>query len=123
MRLYDYMRKQTGEDETKFRLLGLKLVKEKTQHDQIVKKVAEQYDLDINEIFSLRDLINKELKKKGYRGSEIFDFVLEEGQGIEEIKLETRKKDLLRKRQLELEGKLAQVKHSFEKKLREINNL
>ena len=124
MRLYDYMRKQgTDEDETRFRLLRLRLVKEKTQHDQIVDKVAEKHDLDKNSIISLRELLNKDLKRKGYRGDEIFDFVLDEGEDIEDIKLEKRKKDLLRKRHLELEGELAQIKSRFEKKLREANDL
>lgn len=124
MRLYDYMRKQgTDEDETRFRLLRLRLVKEKTQHDQIVDKVADKYELDKDGIISLRELLNKDLKRKGYRGSEMFDFVLDEGEDIEDIKLEKRKKDLLRKRHLELEGELAQIKSRFEKKLREANDL
>lgn len=124
MRLYDYMRKQgTDEDETKFRLLRLKLVKEKTQHDQLVDKVADKYEMDKESILSLRELLNADLKKKGFRGQEIFDFVLDEGEDIEEIKLEKRKKDLLRKRHFELEGELAQIKSRFEKKLREANDL
>lgn len=124
MRLYDYMRKQgTDEDETKFRLLKLRLVKEKTQHDQLVDKVAEKHELDKDSIIALRELLNKDLKMKGYRGKEIFDFVLDEGEDIENIKLEKRKKNLLRKRHLELEGELAQIKSRFEKKLRQINDL
>ena len=124
MRLYDYMRKQgTDEDETKFRLLRLRLVKEKTQHDQLVDKVAEKYEMDKESILSLRELLNADLKKKGFRGQEMFDFVLEEGEDIEEIKLEKRKKDLLRKRHFELEGELALIKSRFEKKLREANDL
>lgn len=124
MRLYDYMRKQgTDEDETRFRLLRLRLVKEKTQHDQLVDKVADKYEMDKESILSLRELLNADLKKKGFRGQEMFDFVLDEGEDIEEIKLEKRKKDLLRKRHFELEGELAQIKSRFEKKLREANDL
>jgi hypothetical protein len=118
------MRKQgTDEDETKFRLLRLRLVKEKTQHDQLVDKVADKYEMDKDSILSLRELLNQDLKKKGFRGQEIFDFVLEEGEDLEEIKLDKRKKDLLRKRHFELEGELAQIKSRFEKKLRETNDL
>jgi len=124
MRLYDYMRKQgTDEDETRFRLLRLRLVKEKTQHDQLVDKVADKYEMNKDSILSLRELLNADLKKKGFRGQEMFDFVLDEGEDIEEIKLEKRKKDLLRKRHFELEGELAQIKSRFEKKLREANDL
>ena len=63
------MEKQgADEDSNKFRMLGLKLVKKKTKHEETVRKVAEEYDLDTNYILGLRELLNKDLKTKGYRG-------------------------------------------------------
>ncbi len=122
MRLLDYMRKQgLDEDSNEFRMLSLKLVKERTKHEETIKKVAEKHDLDCDAILGLRELLNKDLKRKGYRGVKSFDFVLDEGTGLSGIKLEKRKKDILKKRHLELENELALVKQEFEKKLKEIN--
>jgi transposase-like protein len=122
MRLLDYMRKQgLDDDSNEFRMLSLKLVKERTQHEETIKKVAEKHDLDCDAILGLRELLNKDLKRKGYRGVKSFDFVLDEGTGLSGIKLEKRKKDILKKRHLELENELALVKQEFEKKLKEIN--
>jgi hypothetical protein len=122
MRLLDYMRKQgLDEDSNEFRMLSLKLVKERTKHEETIKKVAEKHDLDCDAILGLRELLNKDLKRKGYRGVKSFDFVLDEGTGLSGIKLEKRKRDILKKRHLELENELALVKQEFEKKLKEIN--
>jgi transposase-like protein len=122
MRLLDYMKKQgLDDDSNEFRMLSLKLVKERTQHEETIKKVAEKHDLDCDAILGLRELLNKDLKRKGYRGVKSFDFVLDEGTGLSGIKLEKRKKDILKKRHLELENELALVKQEFEKKLKENN--
>ncbi len=122
MRLLDYMRKQgLDDDSNEFRMLSLKLVKERTQHEETIKKVSEKHDLDCDSILGLRELLNKDLKRKGYRGVKSFDFVLDEGTGLSGIKLEKRKRDILKKRHLELENELALVKQEFEKKLKEIN--
>jgi hypothetical protein len=90
-------------------------------NEETIKKVAEKHDLDCDAILGLRELLNKDLKRKGYRGVKSFDFVLDEGTGLSGIKLEKRKKDILKKRHLELENELALVKQEFEKKLKEIN--
>jgi len=122
MRLLDYLKKQgLDDDSNEFRMLKLKLVKERTKHEETIKKVAEKHDLDCDSIMGLRDILNKDLKRKGYRGIKSFDFVLDEGTGLEGIKLEKRKRDILKKRHLELENELALVKQEFEKKLKEIN--
>lgn len=122
MRLLDYMKKQgLDDDSNEFRMLSLKLVKERTQHEETIKKVSEKHDLDCDSILGLRELLNKDLKRKGYRGVKSFDFVLDEGTGLSGIKLEKRKRDILKKRHLELENELALVKQEFEKKLKEIN--
>jgi transposase-like protein len=122
MRLLDYMKKQgLDDDSNEFRMLKLKLVKERTKHEETIKKVAEKHDLDCDGILGLRDILNKDLKRKGYRGVKSFDFVLDEGTGLSGIKLEKRKRDILKKRHLELENELALVKQEFEKKLKEIN--
>jgi hypothetical protein len=101
-------------------MLSLRLVKTRTKHEETVKKIAEEYDLDTNYILGLRELLNKDLKKKGYRGPSVFDFVLDEGSSIEDIKLENRKKDILKRRHFELESKLAEVQKKFEKKLKQV---
>jgi len=122
MRLFDYLKKQgLDDDSNEFRMLKLKLVKERTKHEETIKKVAEKHDLDCDAIVGLREILNKDLKRKGYRGVKSFDFVLDEGTGLEGIKLEKRKRDILKKRHLELENELALVKQEFEKKLKEIN--
>jgi hypothetical protein len=121
MRLLGYLEKQGADvDSNKFRMLSLKLVKKKTQHEETIKKIAEEYDLDTDYILGLRGLLNKDLKTKGYRGPNIFDFVLDEGSDIEGIKLEKRKKDILKRRHFELESKLAEVQEKFEKKLKQV---
>ena len=120
MRLLDYMKKQgLDDDSNEFRMLKLKLVKERTRHEETIKKVAEKHDLNSDDILELRELLNKDLKRKGYRGVKSFDFVLDEGTGLSGIKLEKRKRDILKKRHLELENELALVKQEFEKKLKE----
>jgi hypothetical protein len=101
-------------------MLSLRLVKRKTDHEETVKKIAEEYDLDTDYILGLRELLNKDLKKKGYRGPNAFDFVLDEGSDLETIKLEKRKKDILKRRHLELESRLAEVQKKFEKKLKRV---
>ncbi len=119
MRLLDYMKKQgLDDDSNEFRMLKLKLVKERTRHEETIKKISEKHDLDCDGILSLRELLNKDLKRKGYRGIKSFDFVLDEGTGLSGIKLEKRKRDLLKKRHLELENELALVKQDFEKRLK-----
>jgi len=119
MRLLDYMRKQgLDDDSNEFRMLKLKLVKERTRHEETIKKISEKHDLDCDGILGLRELLNKDLKRKGYRGIKSFDFVLDEGTGLSGIKLEKRKRDLLKKRHLELENELALVKQDFEKRLK-----
>ena len=122
MRLFDYLKKQgLDDDSNKFRMLKLKLVKERTKYEKTIRKVAEKHSLDVDSIIGLRELLNKDLKRKGYRGPKSFDFVLDEGTDLREIKLEKRKRDLLKKRHLELESQLSEVKQDFEKKLKEIN--
>lgn len=122
MRLFDYLKKQgLDDDSNEFRMLKLKLVKDRTRHEETIKKVSEKHDLDSDSILGLREILNKDLKRKGYRGVKSFDFVLDEGTGLEGIKLEKRKRDILKKRHLELENELALVKQEFEKKLKEIN--
>ena len=122
MRLFDYLKKQgLDDDSNEFRMLKLKLVKERTKHEETIKKVSEKHDLDCDGILELREILNKDLKRKGYGGIKSFDFVLDEGTGLEGIKLEKRKRDILKKRHLELENELALVKQEFEKKLKEIN--
>jgi transposase-like protein len=122
MRLLDYMKKQgLDDDSNEFRMLKLKLVKERTRHEETIKKVAEKHDLNSDDILELRDILNKDLKRKGYRGVKSFDFVLDEGTGLSGIKLEKRKRDILKKRHLELENELALVKQEFERKLKENN--
>ncbi len=119
MRLLDYMKKQgLDDDSNEFRMLKLKLVKKRTRHEETIKKISEKHDLDCDGILSLRELLNKDLKRKGYRGIKSFDFVLDEGTGLSGIKLEKRKRDLLKKRHLELENELALVKQDFEKRLK-----
>jgi len=119
MRLYDYLKKQgVGEEETKFRLLKLKLIKKRTYNEQIIKKISQEYNIDENIILELREALNRDLIRKGYKGPEKFDFVLDEGIDIDNIKLENRKKDLLKKRYLELESELSKIKCEFEKKLK-----
>jgi len=122
MRLFDYLKKQgLDDDSNEFRMLKLKLVKDRTRHEETIKKVSKKHDLDSDSILGLREILNKDLKRKGYRGVKSFDFVLDEGTGLEGIKLEKRKRDILKKRHLELENELALVKQEFEKKLKEIN--
>jgi len=122
MRLLDYMKKQgLDDDSNEFRMLKLKLVKKRTRHEETIKKVAEKHDLNSDDILELRNILNKDLKRKGYRGVKSFDFVLDEGTGLSGIKLEKRKRDILKKRHLELEDALALVKQVFEKKLKENN--
>lgn len=107
-----------NEDITKFRAMNIRLVdKEKTENKKIVRKITQLYDLsEENNPIRLVDELNKELKRH-YKGKFMFDFVLEEGKNIEEIKIKRNKKRL-KILAMEFNDSLAKIKKKIERKLK-----
>lgn len=106
----------TEEDVTKFRAMDIRLVdKEKTENKKIVRKITQLYDLS-EDPMRLVDELNKELKRH-YGGKFMFDFVLEDGKNIEEIKIK-RDKKRLKILAMEFNDDLAKIKKKVERKLK-----
>jgi len=105
-----------NEDITKFRAMNIRLVdKEKTENKKIVRKVTQLYDLSEDPI-RLVDELNRELKRH-YKGKFMFDFVLEDGKNIGEIKIKRNKKRL-KILAMEFNDSLAKIKKKIERKLK-----
>jgi hypothetical protein len=120
MKLLKYLEKSGLDPETnKFRMLKLKLVDQETEHEKIVEEVGKKYDLETDTILELRQLLNKDLKAKGYKGPKIFDFVLDEGENVDTLKIDRRRKGALKRKHLELQESLDAIKSKFERELKE----
>jgi hypothetical protein len=120
MKLLKYLEKSGLDPETnKFRMLKLKLVDQETEHEKIVEKVGKKYNLETDTILELRQLLNKDLRAKGYKGPKIFDFALDEGEDVDTLKIDKRRKGALKRKHLELQESLDAIKSKFERKLKE----
>jgi len=120
MKLLKYLEKSGLDPETnKFRMLKLKLVDQETEHEKIIEGVGDKYNLETDTILELRQLLNKDLKAKGYKGPKIFDFVLDEGENVDTLKIDRRRKGALKRKHLELQESLDAIKSKFERELKE----
>jgi len=120
MKLLKYLEKSGLDPETnKFRMLKLKLVDQETEHEKIIEGVGDKYNLETDTILELRQLLNKDLKAKGYKGPKIFDFVLDEGENVDTLKIDRRRKGALKRKHLELQESLDTIKSKFERELKE----
>ena len=120
-RLHKYMGFTDDSDLNKFRSLSVKLVEYDTSHSDIVNKIKDTYDLD-NTVLDLIDELNSRLKLV-YKGKFKFDFCLDEGKVMNEIKkFQSKKADRLKLKYFELCDELGKAKTRIERdiKLREV---
>lgn len=108
-RLYEFM-KMSSEDEdiAKFRSISFKLVKESTNYS--LELLDEHRRLDI---VNLREELNTELKKR-YNGSYRFDLCIDEGVGVEALKIKRKQAKDLSLLCHRCNDKLSKIKKNFE---------
>jgi hypothetical protein len=107
-----------GDDEKTFQQLKIGLVKQKSDYDEVVRKVSEKHQLS-NEIIELRNHLNEKLHNV-YQGKFKFDFCLQEDINIDDLKTK-RKGKLIDRLKTEVFGsndKLAQSKTNMERKIK-----
>lgn len=117
MRLLNYLSISGVDGKTNvFRALEIKLTeKENPSHTEIVKDVVEKYELS-NEVLSLLENLNKELKSM-YRGKYKFDFCLEEGKPVTKMKIKN--SESLKKKIFNVNNMFSQQKTLLERKIAE----
>ena len=112
MRLKDYMKLSSDDDEASFRSLSLKLVKEETNNKDIVDRLGDKYSY-VKESMRVVTNINRYLKSV-YKGTYKFDLCVDEGILPNDLKLSKRDKKKLSFRALQLNDDLEQIKKRFE---------
>lgn len=118
MRLLKYISYSgLDEDTNKFRALDIKLVKDEVDYSNIVKKVESKHKLS-NEITDIINDLNRELRKH-YKGRYIFNFCLDEGKNLGEIRMNKKNVDRLKMKLFEASDKLSKIKRKVEKDLKE----
>jgi hypothetical protein len=107
----------SGEEVSAFRSLNLDLVEEETGNSELVKTIAEDYELD-DAALQLLEKANAELKKM-YRGKLRFDFCME-NQGLtpDEVKIERKKVRQLKEKWFKFNDELSDIQIDFEEKLK-----
>ena len=115
MRLINYL-SYSGFDESTniFRALSIKLVDTKTKYDEIISYINEKYNIDSQIII---DDLNKELKTI-YGGKYKFDFCLNEGCELSDIKINERLITKIKMNYFEANDKFAKIKNEIEKNIK-----
>ena len=81
------------EDIATFRSLNIKLVKEQTNYKCIVNRLTDRYGY-IQEAYDIINRLNKDLTKL-YKGNYKYDFCIDEGINIHDLKIKDRYKKRL----------------------------
>ena len=102
-----------------FRSMNVKLVNGKTDYKDSVEKVQEKYIID-NDVIEIVECLNKQLRKF-YKGKLKFDFCLDEGISINKIKLNERKRSVLKAKFFKACDKIGKAQTSVEKQIQEKN--
>ena len=97
-----------------FRSIDIKLVQNETNYKKTIKKVQDKYKTD-NDIIELLESLNKEV----YIGKLKFDFCLNEGLDIENIKLSENKKKYIKQRYFDVSDKICKAKTDIENLLKD----
>jgi len=113
-RLLQYLQPSgLDEDTNKFRALNIKLSKEKTNYDDIIKDTEDKYAIK-NDILEDINKLNKELKKI-YGGKLLFQLCLTEGESINKIKVNQRIKKRMKKYFIDINEKFTDIKFNLER--------
>lgn len=113
MRLYEYMKLSTDDSIAKFRSLSFRLVKEDTGHQSLLESIDKDY---ANKIIELQQELNTELKKK-YNGCYKFDLCIDEGSGLEVLKMKRKFTKVLSITTHSANDKLSKIKRIIETKM------
>lgn len=110
-RLYEFMKMSTDdEDIAKFRSVSFRLVKEDTGH----KLLLDSIDKDLaKQIITLQQELNTELKKR-YNGVYKFDLCMDEGVGIEALKIKRKQAKQISLLCHSCNDKLSKIKRNIE---------
>jgi uncharacterized protein (DUF2249 family) len=107
------MKLSSDPDFAKFRTLSFRLVKEATEHKQLLesidKGVAEQ-------IIDIQNELNTELSKK-YNGNYKFDLCIDEGNNLDILKIKRKQAKALSMMCHEANDKLSKIKRFIETKM------
>lgn len=98
-----------------FRKLNVGLTKSRTDNEQLVRKIQEEFDIKTNIMDEVNSL-NKVLGRH-YSGKMKFDFILEDQE--KELKLKKKAHERIKLKQLELNDELSKLKTLIEAQLRE----
>lgn len=112
--------KLSSDDETinTFRCLDIKLVEDDTKYKDNISSLLDQYNLR-QDTEKILEKLNKELKSI-YRGKYKFDFCLNEGKDIEDVKINKNKQERLKTKLFQFNAEMARIKQEFEDKLNHI---
>ena len=114
MRFKNYL--YLNEDEKTFKKLNVGLVKQKSDYDKVVYKIAEKYELSM-EIVDAMNRLNKKLDNI-YSGKFKFDFCLREDINIDDLKVKkTKLIDRLKTEVFKTKDTLAKSKTNMERKI------
>jgi hypothetical protein len=106
------------EDEKTFQQLNIGLVKQNSDYDNVVRKIAEKYELS-NEMYEIIDRLNQKLGNI-YSGKFKFDFCLQEDINIDKLKVKKAKlMDRLKEEVFKSRSALAKSKTTMERKIKE----
>lgn len=113
-RLLGYMKlSTTDEDIAKFRSVSFRLVKEDTGHSQLLESIDKEL---ANQIIELRQNLNAELEK-GYYGCYKFDLCIDEGKGMDILKIKRKQSKALSLFCHSTNDKLSKIKRIIETKM------
>ena len=117
MRLLTYLSLSNNDKNTNiFRSVNLKLVSKPSDYTPIVSEVCKKFLVSEKDILSLKEDLNKELKKT-YQGKCFFDFCLDEGLSLEKIKIPKKNHDRLTLKLFTANDYLENIKKKIERKL------
>ncbi len=94
MRFIDYIKLSSDGDNAMFRTMSLRLIKESTEGDNIIKRLSDRYQY-VQEAFYIKKHLNKKLSTM-YTGSYKYDFCVNEGISVNDLKINKRYKEKLR---------------------------
>jgi len=116
MRLYEYMKLSSdNEDIAKFRTMSFRLVKSETSNRQLLESIDEGYK---KQVLTLLQGLNTELKKV-YTGMYRFDLCVDEGNGLDVLKIKRKYSKVLNMLCFEYNDLLSKIKKDVEINLTE----
>lgn len=116
MRLSNYLKLSSDNDTSSFRSMSINLVDDDIDGKEIINNLPQV----TNEVTTLIDRANKELKSI-YRGKMRFDLCIEDkGNTPDEIKIDKIKKEKLKEMWYEFNDDLSEIQNNFEIYLKSI---